>query len=259
MTNNQQPIPSNVRFVMRMERVFRNWIPILLTLFALFNLLPIVAPVATQAGLAPVGNAIYDLYGSFISHQYANRSYFLFGEKIMYEPHELPIEFEGEYLPDALALKAFRGSPELGWKLTWSDRLVAMFGSMLVMFVLYALRKWHKFPLWLGVLLVLPLIIDGATHLASDSASVLSGWRYDNMWLANLTNHTFAESFYVGDGLGTFNAWMRVITGILFGIGFFGWSLPIVDRYFERNANILAEKLDNWRKRQEEKGATDTI
>ena len=251
MTNNQNPpIPSNVRFVMRMERVFRNWIPILLTLFALFNLLPILAPIAMQAGLAPVGNLIYDLYGSLISHQYANRSFFLFGDKIMYEAHELPIEFTGEFLPDTLALKAFRGSPEFGWKLAWSDRLVAMFGSMLVVFVAYTLRKWRNFPLWLGVLLVLPLILDGATHLASDSASVISGWRYDNEWLANLTNHAFPESFYVGDAFGSFNSWMRLLTGILFGIGFFGWSLPIVDRYFERNANILAEKLDNWRKRQ---------
>jgi uncharacterized membrane protein len=245
-----QTIPSNVRFVMRMERVFRNWLPILCVLFALFNILPLVAPLAMQLGIEPVGNALYDLYGGFISHQYANRSFFLFGTKIMYEPAELPIALQGAFLHDALALKAFRGSPELGWKLAWSDRLVAMYGSMLVVLLVFAVRRWQHFPLWLGVLLVLPLIVDGATHLASDSASVLSGWRYDNAWLATLTNQAFDPSFYVGDALGSFNSWLRLCSGLLFGIGFFGWSLPIVERYFERNANILAQKLADWHKRQ---------
>jgi len=246
-------IPANVRFVMRMERAFRQWVFILLTLFAIFNLLPIIAPLAMQAGIAPVGNAIYALYGSVISHQYANRSFFLFGEQWMYAPDELPLTLQGEFLPDALALKYFRGSPELGWKLAWSDRLVAMYGSMLVVFIVFAIRRWQRFPLWLGVLLVLPLIIDGATHLASDSASVISGWRYDNSWLATLTGHAFPDSFYIGDGPGSFNLWMRLLTGVLFGIGFFGWGLPVVDRYFKRNADILAGKLADWRKRQAQK------
>ena len=244
-----QPIPSNVRFVMRMERIFRHWVAILLSLFIAFNLLPIVAPIAMKAGITPIGNLIYDLYG-IISHQYANRSFFLFGEQLMYEPEELPLTLQDEFLPDSTALKAFRGTPELGWKMAWSDRLFAMFGAMLGMFIAFAFLRWKHFPLWFGVLLVLPLIIDGATHMHSDSASVISGYRYDNAWLASLTNHAFSEAFYVGDAFGSFNAIMRLVTGILLGIGFFGWGLPIADRYFQRNAAILAQKLDDWRKRQ---------
>lgn len=246
-----QTVPSNVRFVMRMKRVFRNWIPILLSLFLLFNLLPIVAPIAMKVGIPPVGNLIYDLYGSVISHQYANRSFFLFGEQLMYEPDELPFDLQDEFLPDTNALKAFRGSEALGWKLAWSDRLVAMFGSMLLTFIVFAKLRWKHFPLWLGVLLVLPLILDGATHMHSDSASVISGYRYDNAWLASLTGDAFGESFYIGDALGSFNSTLRLVSGILLGIGFFGWALPITDRYFQRNADSLGEKLDDWRKRQE--------
>ncbi|MDQ7024664.1 MAG: DUF2085 domain-containing protein [Anaerolineae bacterium] len=246
-----QTIPSNVRFVMRMERAFRNWIPILLSLFVLFNALPIIAPIAMKTGLTPVGNVIYSVYGGLLSHQYANRSFFLFGEKLMYTPDDLPFDLQDEFLPDTDALEAFRGSTEFGWKLAWSDRLVAMYGSMLLTFIAFAKFRWKHFPLWLGVLLALPLIIDGATHMHSDSASVISGYRYDNAWLASLTGDAFSPSFYIGDALGSFNSTMRLISGILLGIGFFGWAMPITDRYFHRNADTLAQKLDNWRNRQE--------
>jgi uncharacterized membrane protein len=202
-----------------------------------------------KLGAISVGNLLYDLYGN-ISHQYAHRSVFLYGEQLAYAPEDLPVTLSGEYAADFHALREFRGNAEVGWKMAWSDRLAAMFGSMLVVFVAFAIFRWKRFPLWLGILLVLPLILDGATHYAADYDGMVGNWRYDNGWLASLTGHAFAESFYVGDTIGTFNSWMRWITGILFGIGFFGWGLPVADRYFERNEAILTQKLADWRRRQ---------
>ncbi|MCA9915611.1 MAG: hypothetical protein KC496_19790, partial [Anaerolineae bacterium] len=79
------PTPPRVRFLMRMERVFRRWLAIFVLIFALFNLLPLLAPAFMQAGWDAAGNVVYNLYGT-ISHQLANRSFFLYGEQVMYAP-----------------------------------------------------------------------------------------------------------------------------------------------------------------------------
>lgn len=247
------PIPPRVRFVMAMEWLFRHWLQVFLVVFGVFNLLPVLAPISMAAGLSPVGNAIYDLYG-IISHQYANRSYFLFGDALMFDADALPLALNGTFDHDASLLKQFRGTPEIGWKLAWSDRLVSMFASMWITALLYALwrgRGVHPLPLWVGILLVAPLIVDGVTHMMSDSASVTAGFRYDNQWLADLTGGAFGAGFYAGDGLGTFNHLLRLLTGILFGIGLLGYALARVEGYFRERAAILAGKLADWHHRQQ--------
>jgi len=248
-----QTIPPRVKFVMCMEWLFRHWLPVFLLIFAIFNLLPIIAPLAMQSGATPVGDAIYELYG-LISHQRANRSYFLFGERAMIPTDELPLDYNGDFTHDALLLKDFRGSAGLGWKLAWSDRLVTMYGSFLFSAWVYWLwmrqGQTRRLPLWAAVLLMLPLIVDGTAHYISDFGGIQEGFRYSNQWLATLSNNALPDSFYTGDALGSFNSWMRIISGILFGIGFAAFALPIAERYFERNANTLTQKLAAWRARQ---------
>ncbi len=238
---------------MRMERVFRRWLAIFILIFALFNLLPLLAPTFMQAGWSAAGNAIYDLYG-VISHQFAHRSFFFYGEQVMYTPDELPLEFTGERLEDARLLKRYRGDETHGWKMAWSDRLVAMFGSWWISAMVYGLlslrRKPNAIPLWLALLLIAPLVLDGITHTVSDAETLFAGFRYENSWLASLTRNAFSQEFYAGDALGSFNSWVRILSGILFGIGFVGYTFPHVDRYFSRNADILAQKLQQWRNKR---------
>jgi len=253
MTQTSLSIPPRVRFLMRMERVFRRWLPIFLALFALFNLLPLLAPIAMNAGATGAGNAIYDLYGT-ISHQFANRSYFLFGEQIMYAADELPIAFTGDVFQDERALKQYRGDEQRGWKVAWSDRLVAMFASWWLSALIYGLLSRRQppqpIPLWLAVLLIAPLVIDGLTHSVSDTASLFEGFRYTNEWLAARLGATFPPEFYRGHGLGSLNWWLRLITGVSFGIGLVGYTYPRVDAYFHHNADVLAAKLQQWRNRR---------
>ena len=52
-----------------------------------------------------------------------------------------------------------------------------------------------------------------------------TGFRDTNAWLAALTGNALPDSFYMGDQLGSFNSWMRWLTGFLF-------SLPTVFALF---------------------------
>ncbi|MGB7340260.1 MAG: DUF2085 domain-containing protein [Phototrophicaceae bacterium] len=209
-----------------------NWLALILITFTLFNLLPFIAPIMMRLGWFGIGNTIYDIY-SLLCHQMAHRSYFLFGEHITYAPEQFPITLTGYIGADTLALRAFRGTEILGWKVAWSDRMISMYGGLLLGGYLYGFISKNKsirpFPIGLTLLFILPLALDGVTHLISDFGGLTLGFRYSNLWLANLTNHSLPTAFYVGDILGSFNSWMRIITGLLFGFGIAGFIFPFID------------------------------
>jgi uncharacterized membrane protein len=87
----------------------------------------------------------------------------------------------------------------------------------------YPFRRNIKPVSWQGfALLLLPIIVDGSTHTLSDLAGIGQGFRDTNHWLALLTNNSLPASFYAGDALGSFNSWMRLLTGFMAGMGI-GW------------------------------------
>lgn len=109
--------------------------------------------------------------------------------------------------------------------------LVPVFG------LLYALARQFRrtvqpIPLWPFILLLVPLTIDGGTHILNDLIYGVSGggFRDTNVWLALLTGNTF-PTFYAGDHLGTFNWWMRLLTGLLAAWALAFWSFPWVDHW----------------------------
>ena len=81
-------------------------------------------------------------------------------------------------------------------------------------------------PWWGLVLFLLPMAIDGGTHMFSDLAGIGQGFRDSNQWLAALTNNALPASFYAGDALGSFNCWMRILTGLLAGLGLAWFVFP---------------------------------
>ena len=88
-------------------------------------------------------------------------------------------------------------------------------------------KRVRPLPWWGLVLLLLPLSIDGFTHLFSDLFSGISGgFRSDNAWLATLTDHVLPATFYAGDALGSFNSLMRLLSGLLFGLGMVWFLYP---------------------------------
>ena len=98
-------------------------------------------------------------------------------------------------------------------------------------------------PWWGFALLLLPMAVDGTTHLVSDLSGFGQGFRDTNAWLAALTNHALPAVFYAGDAWGSFNAWMRLITGLLFGLGIVWFGFPYLDETFTNSAMAVEYKF----------------
>lgn len=205
-----------------------NWLLLFSPLYGIFVGLPFLAPVFMKIGWTGLGKSIYFLY-TFLCHQLPQRSFFLFGARGMYSLAEIQAAWQDTLNP--LVLRQFTGNVEMGWKVAWSDRMVSMYTSVLIFaWFWYPLRRRLKpLPLWGAVLFLLPMFVDGSSHLVSDLAGIGLGFRDTNAWLAQLTNHAFPLTFYIGDGLGSFNSWMRLLTGVLFGVGVVWFGFPIMD------------------------------
>lgn len=214
----------------------RYWMLFFTIVMGLLVGLPILAPVFMQWGWTGAGKAIYLIY-SFLCHQLPERSYFLFGPKVTYSLTEIQTAWQNTTNP--MLLRQFVGDPEMGWKVAWSDRMVSMYTSTYILGLLwYPFRRRFKSVSWWGLIFfMLPMAVDGSTHLLSDLAGIGEGFRYTNAWLAALTNNSFPTSFYIGDALGSFNSWMRILTGVLFGIGIIWFGLPYVNEAFEYQAS----------------------
>lgn len=213
--------------------------------------LPWLAPVLMVVGLEGGGNLIYKFY-SFQCHQLPQRSYFLFGPQTMVPMADIYAVWP--YL-DQFQLRQFVGTPELGYKVAWSDRMVSLYMPLLVGGLLFALARWWRgrtsgeargwrplpFRWWLVALV--PLGLDGFSHMISDVISFWNGFRYTNAWLAELTNNAFAPTFYAGDALGSFNWWMRLLTGLLAGAAT-AWAIyPYLEEAFADMRKSMEKKL----------------
>lgn len=219
----------------RAKRRWPDWLPVVIGLLVVLNGLPFLAPVLMKLGWEGPARLIYTVY-SGLCHQMAQRSFFLFGPEgfQMYNISELPVSTAGLNLSEQmLALRHFRGSEALGWKVAWSDRMVYMYVAPLLVAIVYAFarrqRRVKPLPLWAFFLLLLPMAIDGGTHWLSDMSGIGQGFRYTNAWLASLTGSIFPASFYAGDALGSFNSLMRFISGIAFGLAVGGLLYPMLD------------------------------
>lgn len=228
MVEHRQP-SALVRFT---NWATRNWVWGVCFILGIYIGLPWLAPVFMELGWTRAGNIIYTLY-STQCHQLPERSFFLFGPKTMLSLNEVQTIWENTNSP--LILRKFIGNPDVGWKVAWSDRMVYMYTSVIFFAAFFfAPRKSRLKPLpWWGLfLLLLPMAIDGGTHFMSDLSGIGNGFRDSNLWLAILTNDTFPATFYVGDALGSFNSWMRLISGILFGLGVVWFFFPHVQKGF---------------------------
>jgi len=224
-----------------------HWILLVALFLGVVIILPFLAPVFMRLGWTGPAGLIYLLY-STMCHQMAQRSFFLFGAQPMYNIAELPVILTGNKLAEMEALRAFIGSPDLGWKVAWSDRMVYMYGGLWLAGIVYGLLRQRRIirPLnvFSFVLLLLPMAIDGGTHLISDVAGGLTGgFRYENQWLAALTGNALPDWFYVGDALGSFNSWMRLISGLAFGLALVWLAYPYLDRAITETAEELRAKL----------------
>jgi len=139
-------------------------------------------------------------------------------------------------------LRQFIGNPEMGWKVAWSDRMVSMFTSLWLFGLLWwpLRRRLRPLPWWGLVLFLLPMALDGSSHFVSDLSGIGQGFRDSNAWLVALTRGALPPDFYAGDAWGSFNSLMRLLTGILFGLGVAWFGLPYLDQAFAPSGQMQA-------------------
>ena len=197
----------------------------------MFILLPWVAPLLMKVGFERAGNWLYLLY-SLVCHQFPQRSIFLFGDQLSYSIDTF--QPMGTSLADPFVMRTFVGNEQMGWKVAWSDRMISLYGGVWIWTVLWlALPKMRRSIIrsWICLLLLIPMIVDGVTHFLNDVYFGMgAGFRYENMWLAKITFNLLPPNFYVGDQLGSFNSWMRWLSGYTFSFGLMWWVLPRLQR-----------------------------
>ena len=181
----------------------RFWLLVVNVTVAVFVGLPFLAPVLLAAGFHDAANAIYAAY-SLVCHQWAFRSYFLFGP----EPEYGRVVLASLVGPEQLY--GFTGSPDLGYKVAFCERDVAIYLAVLVAGLAYG-RFRDRLPS-LGLtgyaVLIAPMAIDGLTQLV--------GWRESSVEL-------------------------RTLTGALFGVASVWLIYPRIDDLFARDvAPLLA-------------------
>lgn len=221
----------------------RHWLLTFSFILTVFVGLPWLAPLFMELGWTGTGNAIYLIY-STQCHQLPQRSFFLFGPNPMVALSQIQAVWENTNNP--LVLRQFIGNSQIGWKVAWSDRMVFMYTSLILWGLLFwPLRKRVKPLSWWGlILLLLPMGIDGFTHMVSDMVDGIgAGFRYTNTWLAVLTNQALPATFYAGDALGSFNSWMRLLTGLLFGLGVVWFFYPHMQQAFNDTARQIEVKF----------------
>jgi len=205
----------------------RHWFELFLITYGLWVWTPFLAPVFMNIGWSAAGKAIYFVY-SFFCHQLPERSFFLFGQKAMYSLNEIQAAWQDTINP--LILRRFIGNEGMGWKIAWSDRMISFYTSIWLFAVAWWPFRQRIKPLsWWGfALLLLPIILDGSTHMISDLAGIGQGFRDTNQWLALLTATSFPASFYAGDALGSFNSGARLTSGLLAGLGIVWLVFPLI-------------------------------
>ncbi len=238
----------------------RYWLEIITVLFGIWVITPWLAPVLMAAGMEQGARIIYAVY-SFQCHQLPQRSYFLFGPRLMYSMRE--INEVWPYLAP-FQLRQFIGTPEMGYKVAWSDRMVSFYTPLFIGAVVMLLARrrvrrktgqptaasgWSPMPLRWFLLALLPLAVDGTTHLINDIIGFGTGFRDTNAWLAVLTGNIFPPTFYAGDAIGSFNWWMRLLTGLLAGFAVVWLFFPHLEQGFIDMHQSLERKLKGTARR----------
>lgn len=210
----------------------------LLNVFMLFYFgLPLLAPTLMNAGLKTPATIIYTIYKP-LCHQFAFRSFFLFGEQPYYPLTEAGLPGIKSYEEvtgatdihnpasyERLEARNFIGNETLGYKMALCERDMAIYGSIFLFGLLYAATGRRLKPLhWtLWILIGMgPIGLDGFSQLFSQME-----WT----WLSNLLPYRESTPF------------LRVFTGALFGLATAWFAYPYMEESMAESRQFFVKKF----------------
>ena len=219
--NNDQSLSNKIG--LWLKRHYLNLINIAL---AIYLFLPLMAPVLMKTGQSGSADVIYRFYKP-LCHQLAYRSFFLYGEQAAY-PRELAgveglMTYEaatGLDGDDMAVASEFRGNEQVGYKIALCQRDVAIYASLLLFGLIFALtgRRLKPLPWFAWIFLALgPMGLDGISQLVSQFEIPALSW------------FAMRES----------TPFLRVLTGSMFG-WFTAWfGLPSIEEIInEKKCNM---------------------
>lgn len=249
----QSPVSPTTRAIIKSVDqialfITQHWLGIFVVVYGTWVLLPFTAPVLMKIGATTPAQVVYFIY-SFFCHQLPERSLFFFGPQTMYSLDQIGKVWSTE---SQLVLRQFIGTPEMGWKMAWSDRMISTYGGVWLGALVWAVlgKRVPRVTLAGWILLgILPLGLDGFTHFINDivAGSSGQGFRDTNDWLRVITANLLPDSFYYGNVLGSFNSWARWITGLLFGFTTVFAIFPIVREALRETVRDLQYQLQRIR------------
>ncbi len=190
--------------------------------------LPFLAPVMQHAGMVFPARVTYAVY-SKLCHQLPYRSWFLYGEQAFYPRETAGIEglmtYEvatGRDPKDLWDAREFIGNEQVGYKVAFCQRDVAIYGAILLFGLIFSLfkTKIKPLPIWAWVLIaIVPMGLDGGIQLLSQ---FLPG---------NLIPYHESTPF------------LRTLTGFLFGFGTAWFGYPLIEETMVGTRQILAVKF----------------
>jgi uncharacterized membrane protein len=250
--------PNNRKFALRANiwllKLSRHWLRVALIFLGFYAGLPFAAPTLMKLGLTGPASVLYTLYSPFC-HQFAFRTFFLYGEQPFYpranvnsgvpegitpyEPYimESPAfaqavepwlngaPFDPYVFSPALqfASRSFVGDETMGYKMTLCARDISIYVTMFFTGLIYAIpavrRRIRPAP-------VLIYIILGLGPIGLDGFSQLLGYPPFNLWAPRETGPYF-----------------RVITGITFGFMNVWLGFPYLEMSMRETRQQIEAKL----------------
>lgn len=195
--------------------------------------LPFLAPTLMAAGITPPARLIYRLYGG-VCHQFAFRSWFLFGDQAAYPRASADVVGLVPYGPatgldeaDLWGARNFLGNPDLGYKVALCERDVAIYGGILLFGLVFSLtgNRLRSLPWYVWILLgIVPIGLDGFSQILSQPP-------LNEIPPLNLL--TYRESTPL----------LRTLTGALFGVTTAWFGYPMVESTMRDTRQYMATKF----------------
>jgi len=197
----------------------RNYMILIIVMLFFFLFFAFLAPVLMKYEITQFGRIIYRIYSNFC-HQFAHRSWFLFGEQVFYPDYSeegsgiRPLnEVFGVFSENVQGSRKIIGNESAGYKVAICQRDVAIYGAMLIFAFIFhfSQNRIKKVPFWIWfILAIVPIGVDGFWQLISSS----------KLSILKISSH---ESTPL----------IRSVTGCMFGI-FTGWYIyPAIEETFE--------------------------